>query len=403
MTTRLPEGDDAPAPNSYRHGMSSANVTDTNRTAPTLSSDRITNLDSIRGFAVLGILVMNAVSFGLAEAAYFNLDAQGSEHWLDWLVGGAGEILIDQKTMGLFSMLFGAGIVLFAERAEAKGTKRPLWLSLQRNGWLLVFGIVHSIIWEGDVLSVYALCAPLLLIMRKRSIKTLIVSGTILVLVSAIAAVIAQAQLPADGTGLSTYWFVDPGHDYSDAVGIFLLTDFFSRAAGMMLIGVALYRLGILNGERAASHYRRMTLIGFGVGLPIAAAGLALQVGNNFSSDIALIGEAPNTLATIPMVFGYIGAISLWTQRQPGRLHTVIQATGRMALTNYLTQTLLGVLVLGTLFDSEDLHRSTIFVFVLGVWALQMTWSTWWLNRFRFGPFEWAWRCLSYRKFQPIR
>ncbi len=375
----------------------------TNSAAPTKTSERITNLDAIRGFAVLGILVMNAVSYGLNEAAYFNLDAAGEQTWLDWLVGGAGEIFIDQKTMGLFSMLFGAGIVLFADRTEAKGEKSPFWFSMWRNLLLLAIGVLHGLLWEGDVLRVYAVCAPLLIMMRHLSTKILLIIGSGLVLWSAVVASVAQGFVPASGEGLGAYWLVDPAVDYSDAVGVFLINDFFSRAAGMMLIGVAVYRMGILDGKRPTAFYRRMATIGLGVGLPIAIAGLALQVGADFSPDIALVGEAPNTIATIPIVFGYVGLISLWNQRKETWLHQRIRAAGRMALTNYLTQTIIGITVLRGVFEFDTLGRAQIFGLVLAIWVLQVAWSKWWLDRFKFGPFEWAWRCATYRKLQPIR
>ncbi len=375
----------------------------TNSAAPTKTSERITNLDAIRGFAVLGILVMNAVSYGLNEAAYFNLDAAGEQTWLDWLVGGAGEIFIDQKTMGLFSMLFGAGIVLFADRTEAKGEKSPFWFSMWRNLLLLAIGVLHGLLWEGDVLRVYAVCAPLLIMMRHLSTKILLIIGSGLVLWSAVVASVAQGFVPASGEGLGAYWLVDPAVDYSDAVGVFLINDFFSRAAGMMLIGVAVYRMGILDGKRPTAFYRRMATIGLGVGLPIAIAGLALQVGADFSPDIALVGEAPNTIATIPIVFGYVGLISLWNQRKETWLHQRIRAAGRMALTNYLTQTIIGITVLRGVFEFDTLGRAQIFGLVLAIWVLQVAWSKWWLDRFKFGPFEWAWRRATYRKLQPIR
>ena len=153
----------------------------TTHPAPTVSTGRITNLDTVRGVATLGILVMNAVSYGLPEAAYFNLDAAGSDTWLDWIVGVAGEILVDQKTMALFSLLFGAGIVVFADRAEAKGN-RPVRLSLWRNLLLLAIGLGHTVLWEGDILVVYALCSPVLLALRKRSPRLLLTLGSTMVL-----------------------------------------------------------------------------------------------------------------------------------------------------------------------------------------------------------------------------
>lgn len=367
---------------------------------PTATAERITNLDSVRGIATLGILVMNAVSFGLPDAAYFNLEAAGSNNWLDWVVGVAGEIFVDQKTMALFSMLFGAGIVLFADRAEAKG-RRPFGLSMWRNGLLLAIGLLHAWMWDGDVLRVYALCAPVLLLLRKRRPNTLIAVGGALVLLSALNAVLAQTQIPAGGEGLGYYWFINGG-EIGDAAGLFLIADFFLRALGMMLIGVGLYRLQIFQGQRSPAYYRRMAAVGLGVGLPLAAAGVIWQIAAGFSPDIALIAEAPNTLATIPIAMGYLGLITLWNQRNSSWLHDRVRAVGRMALTNYLTQTIIGIIVLRGIFDRGDVSRSGIAVFILSVWALQLLWSKAWLERFRFGPFEWAWRGLTYRQLQPM-
>lgn len=368
---------------------------------PLAAADRVTNLDAIRGLSVLGILLMNSVSFGLMPAAYFNLSAGGSRSWLDKAIGAAGEVFVDQKTMGLFSMLFGAGIVLFADRAAAKSA-HPVRLVLWRNVLLLLIGFLHGLIWEGDVLFVYAVCAPLLVWARHLRPRRLIIAGSGLVLWSAVLAAIVQTRVPSDGAGLGDYWLTD-GSPMSDAVGLFLLNDFFARSLGMMLIGIALYRLQILQGVKPAEFYHRLAAWGLGIGLPIAIAGVAIQLNYDFDPRIAVIGEAPNTIATIPITLGYLGLITLWNQRPTTRAHLRVRATGRMALTNYLTQTLLGVIVLRSVSDPETLGRSGILVFVLAVWALQVAWSKPWLDRFRFGPAEWLWRSATYRRLEPLR
>jgi uncharacterized protein len=153
----------------------------------------------------MGILVMNAVSFGLAEGAYHNLSDDGMATILDWIVGIAGEIFVDQKFMGIFSALFGAGIVLFADRAEAKGG-RPILLSLWRNFLLLTIGLVHAVIWDGDILVEYALASPVLIALRKAKPKTLFIIGTEIVLLSPLSAWYTQSTIGADGTGLGGYW-----------------------------------------------------------------------------------------------------------------------------------------------------------------------------------------------------
>jgi len=369
---------------------------------PVAPDHRITNLDAVRGVAVLGILLMNVVSYGLVDTApYFNLDAAGPQSWLDWVIGGAGEVLADQKFMALFSMLFGAGIVLFADRAAAKG-RRPALLSLWRNFLLLLIGIAHTLIWEGDVLVVYALCAPLLVAMRKLRPVTLLALGSAVFLSSALLALLAAGSVGSDGAGLGEFWFAGGGSP-SDEVGLFLLSDFFLRALGMMLIGVALYRTGVITGTRTPAFYRRLTVWGLAIGLPLSGVGLAFVASNDFDPSVALTGEVPNILGTIPAALGYLGLISLWNKRSNGALHRRVRAVGRMALTNYLAQTILGIAVLHSFFDPADLSRTGLLLFVFGVWALQLWWSQWWLQRFSYGPAEWLWRCGTYRQWQPMR
>jgi uncharacterized protein len=225
------------------------------------------------------------------------------------------------------------------------------------------------------------------------------------VLLPALIATIMQTQIAVDGAGLGDYWFVEGGPIGDDA-GIFLICGFFLRAAGMMFIGVALFRTGIIQGQRPAAFYRNMAIYGLLIGLPIATAGVIWQSANDWSPAIALIGEAPNTIATIPVAFGYLGLITLWTKRmatRPSMPAERLQAVGRIALTNYLAQTVIGVTLFSVVFDRGDVTRTTVGLFIVGVWAIQLWWSTAWLERFRFGPAEWAWRCLTYRSIQPLR
>ncbi|MCP3909733.1 MAG: DUF418 domain-containing protein [Actinomycetia bacterium] len=351
---------------------------------------RHTSLDLIRGVAVLGILVMNAVSFGLIDAAYDNISADGMTTWLDWVIGVAGEVFVDQKFMGLFSALFGAGIVLYADGAEAKG-QRAMLISLWRNLLLLFIGLLHSLLWAGDVLATYALAAPVLLLLRRLAPRTLYLSGVLTVMVSPAMAAWAQSTVDPSGADLSSY-----------RMDLFHTVDPFARAIGMMLIGVGLYKTGILTGDRSSSFYRRLSAWGLGVGVPLAAFGVVHVAANDFNPDMALVGSIPNTLGTIPMVLGYIGLIVLWNKRPETSLVVLLRATGRMALTNYLTQSVIGVAVLTVLLAGVDLTRSTIAVFTVGVWALQLWWSKAWLDRYRFGPAEWLWRSATNLSLQPL-
>ena len=342
---------------------------------------------------------MNAVSYGLDMPAYFNLDAGGSSTWLDWAVGGMGEILFDQKFMGLFSLLFGAGIVMFTDRAAAK-QRRPVGLSLWRNTLLLGIGIAHMALWEGDVLVLYAICSPLLIWLRRLRPATLTVIGSALVVSAAVVSVLVQASIDDPASDLGGFWLEG---DMSDGLELWFVYDFGARALGMMLLGVALYRTGVVTGERPRRYYVRTAWWGLAIGLPLSSAGFAVVAASGFSGDWALAGAAPNTLATIPLTLAYLSLITLWNSRAESRLRGRVRAAGRMALTNYLAQTVIGIIVLRGLFDSADLTRSWLALFILAVWAVQLWWSQAWLSRFRFGPAEWLWRCATYRRWQPLR
>ncbi|MEO1057362.1 MAG: DUF418 domain-containing protein [Actinomycetota bacterium] len=374
-------------------------TSEASRTVPTLPGERITSLDAIRGVAVLGILPMNVVGFALVSEAYFNVDAGGSRTWFDELVGGFGEIFIDGKFMGIFSALFGAGIVLFADRAAAKDA-HPVRLSLWRNLLLLLIGVAHTLWWDGDILVVYAVCSPVLLVLRSASPRLLAAVGMGLMLLPPLIAWPVQAAIPEDGPGPAEYW--TPGGEQIDAVGIYLLVWLVARALGMMLIGIALYRWGVLQGERAPHLYRTMTRVGLAVGLPLAVAGFSVHATSGYAVDVAVIGDIPAVLAIVPMVIAYIGIIVRWNAGGDTAGRARIRSTGRMALSNYLSQSVLGVTFFAVL-GSDDVGRGWLAVFVLVVWALQLWWSPLWLRHFRFGPVEWLWRVGTYRRMVPLR
>ena len=223
----------------------------TTDSGPVRESRRITSLDLIRGIAVLGILLMNAVNFGLGGAPYFNLSAGGSETWLDWTIGVFGEVFVDQKFMGLFSMLFGAGMILFIDRASQKG-RRAVLLNLWRNGLLLVIGIVHVIAWEGGVLVAYALASVFLIAMRKLPNRALITIGVVVFMLSILCALWAQ-NLADTGASLSGLWTSGEVAD-DEVIVIPFLLGYFLRALGLILVGAGLYRAGFMNGGIARQH-----------------------------------------------------------------------------------------------------------------------------------------------------
>ena len=377
-------------------------------TGPVAESDRILSLDLIRGVAVLGILLMNAVHFRYGGIPYRNISAGGSDTGLDWAVAILGEILVDQKFMGIFSLLFGAGIFLFIERA-ARREKRPTLLNAWRNILLLIIGLIHMAVWEGDVLTAYAVSAFVLLLLRRLPSRAMIVLGVVIFLASVIPSLLAQAWVSTTGVSLEGVWVlpeagVEPsGPDY-DGLSFFVVLGYFMRALGLILVGAGLYRTGFMQGALSDRFYRRMAFGGLAVGLSLATLGVVITHAADYGREVSFIGEVPNTFGTIPASLGYMSLIILW-QRTRGLawLKERFIAVGRMALTNYLAQTAFGVLILTYLLADVEIGRAGVLVFVLAVWALQLLWSPAWLNRFRFGPMEWAWRTGTYRRLQPLR
>ena len=369
---------------------------------PVRERSRITSLDLIRGVAVLGILLMNAVSFKFGPAPYFNLSAGGSENWLDWTVGILGEIFVDQKFMGLFSMLFGAGMILFIDRAAARG-RRAVMLNLWRNALLLLIGFLHLLLWYGDVLMVYAVSSLFLLALRRLPDRALISLGAVSFALSIACALIAQNLADTTDASLAGLWTPGETSFQGDLPSVFLF-GYFLRALGLILIGAGIYRAGFMNGGLPARTYRLTAIIGLAIGLSLAAVGVLITAANDYSSEIAFIGQIPNTLGTIPASLAYMSLIILWNNRADTPLKRRLRAVGRMALTNYLTQTVIGVLILTVLLkDADFINRAAVLLFIFAVWALQLWWSQAWLTRHLFGPAEWLWRVATYRAGQPLR
>ena len=361
------------------------------------SSQRITHLDTVRGVAVMGILIMNAVSFFFVGAAYFDISSPENKTILDWLVGGFGEVFADQKFMALFSILFGASVLLFCERAAAKGHS-PVRLSLWRNFLLLLMGLFHESIWEGDILFVYACCAPVLLLCRKLPPTLLISVGALLYLSPIIVSGLAVSVV--DPAAFLEVWgslsIKNPSSDV-DLVLLGLMYDVFARAMGMMFIGMGLYANGMLIHANASDALLKRSLYLVALGALLSGVGLAWTATQNFSPTAIVQGNFANTVGTVPMAFGYLGLLMWWNEKTSGVLINRIRALGKTALTNYIGQTVVCV-VLASLLPNEWLSRTTVFLLIIVIWWAQLYLAEKWLKRYRFGPLEYLWRCATYRR-----
>ena len=401
-------------------------------TAPVTKSERIVAIDVLRGFAVLGILIVNIQGFARVASAYMNPSSgrilEGADLWT-W---AAIYLFADTKFISIFSLLFGAGIAMMSERMGRRGVSGT-GLHYRRQLWLLVFGLVHAyLIWHGDILVTYALCGFLLYPLRNLEPRRLLWIGGCMVALVVPLWGMAELSIPywmeADRVAAAAEW-APPQEALDTEIAAFrggwtgqvaarapvafaLQTTAFLgmllwRAGGMMLVGMALYKMGVVAAARSAAFYRRMVVVGLCAGLPLAVAGTAYTIHVGFAWDRAMfLGGLFNYVGSVGVFLGYLGLVMLMVKggRLPG-LQKRLAATGRMALTNYITQSLICSLIfyghgLGLF---ERVGGPGQVAIVIGIWALQLFWSPWWLARFRFGPLEWLWRSAAYRNRQPMR
>jgi uncharacterized protein len=400
--------------------------------APVSDPDRIVSIDVLRGFAVLGILAVNIQSFAMPDAALFNPtaygDLTGANRWV-WYVT---HVLFEQKFMTIFSMLFGAGILLMTGRVEAKGL-RPASFHYRRMAALFCFGLLHAyLVWTGDILVSYAMCGFLVYLFRHREPRSLAVWGIGFVAVASMLGLLFAWSMP--------YWSAESVEELERSLSpspetvteiiaayrggyfselayrapnafqsqtfVFLIWTFW-RAAGLMLIGMALFKQGVFSAARSSRFYAGLVIAAVLAGIPAVIYG----TWRNFEAGWDLrytffVGSQYNYWASILVSLGWVALVMLACKHGSARVFTSrLSAAGRMAFSNYLAQSLICTTIfygrgLG-LFGSVD--RVAQALIVIGIWVVQLAVSPWWLARFRFGPCEWAWRSLTYGKRQPMR
>lgn len=424
--------------------------------APVALDERIVTLDVVRGVAVLGILVMNVVEFGQPIRAYDNPAGGGGATGLDLWVWYAQVTLFDGKMRALFSMLFGAGLVLLATRMEQRGRGgEAADLLLRRCLWLVPFGVLHrfGLQWTGDILYMYGLLGVIAVALRKLRPRSQILAGCACLAmfvpielwrhhqsatvrdqaVRAQALAAAGEAVPQDLKDAKTRWERRTAPPTDDAVkpeieamrggyttvfgyrwdyhhsfqSAYLYYYFVWDVLGMMLLGMGLLRLGFFAGAWSTGSY----LAVIGVGLAVAAASFwwaRTFAATEFSA--AELELRTWKAATYPFARGLVGLawgatfILLVRAARLRALTGALAAVGRMAFSNYVLQTVCCTLLffgygLGLY---ASLSRSALMLVWLGVSAVQIVFSLLWLRWFRFGPLEWVWRSLTYWRLQPL-
>lgn len=377
--------------------------------------------------AVLGILLLNVRLFAMPNAAYqypVALDATVGDLWAYALT----TVLAQGKFISIFAALYGAGIILATRRLDTAGA--DAFATYRRRSAILAgVGLLHMfLIWYGDILFAYAVIGLLAFSLRKlatRWLWTIAVAGLLttasLMLLLAVvmwAGVRYGGQDPIVIIGGPEAWQAEidayRGGFASElaqrsATAAFMLPSllilFSPQLLGLMAAGMALLRNGFLTGDWSARRYVTAGLAGvvFGIGGCAALTAWAAAEGwpilgwFGFGQAFLLIFSPPAAFGIASLWIGHVASgRTPWATR-------VFAAVGRMAFTNYLTQSLLGFLFFYTFdwFGHVGYLRQLLFVAV--VWALQLAWSVLWLSQFRFGPLEWIWRGLTYGQFPQLR
>ncbi|HVZ94047.1 MAG TPA: DUF418 domain-containing protein [Phycisphaerales bacterium] len=423
--------------------------------APIEESRRSLTMDALRGFAVLGILAMNIPGFAFPSLDFLDPREGGITGW-DGVVYLFNRLVFDLKMQSIFSMLFGAGLVVLTGRAAA-AMRSPLPIFLRRVAVLAIFGLLHGyFLWYGDILWTYAVCGLLIYPLRKLRARWLLLIGVSLFVFGAVVltgmgaglwyirdqADRAEALVQAGGTPTAQQQeFVKAWHEaradfqpseekrrfeaevhhgsYTDivryrapsALAFQIGFPFWSfslfRFTGYMLIGIALMRLGVFRGGLSSRAYALMAAVGYLIGMPVVYCGFEQARAHDFDIVFTfLTGWQWNYIGSAFVAFGHIGALMLLFRSRVGTPITrALAAAGRLALTNYLTQSLLcNVIFFGWGFDLWNrCSRTEVELIAGGIWALQIAWSIAWLRFFRHGPFEWLWRSLTYGASPPMR
>ena len=428
--------------------------------APVSQSERIVILDSLRGIAILGILLMNIPGFALPEPVYGDpsvLNEWGTVNFKTWYFI---EWFMEGSQRALFSMLFGAGIILFVTRQEKKVD--GLWPAdyfLRRQLWLMVFGLFNAFIllWFWDILFHYACLGMIMFTFRRLSPKALIIGAAIsLLLMTARENLDAfrDRKMIAKGEVIAMMDTTVTKLTEQQKADLGAMTEFKEKTSAegkkkkmekslaavrggyggfyeyqsersfrgeinylyyggwdilvFMFLGMAFFKNGVLMGKASAKVYWGMFIIGLGLGLVLSYFRLKPLIDHQFNY-FDYTKDTPFEFYEISRTFRAIGIFGLimllyksgWFKW----LFTLMRPVGQMAFTNYLMQSLLvGLFFYGVALGYfGKLERHEIYYVVGATWLLEIVWSHIWLRYFRFGPLEWAWRSLTYWKKQPMK
>jgi len=412
--------------------------------SPTNLNNRIETLDVLRGFAVLGILLLNILMFGQVSFYYLNPSViQGTS--TDWVIWALIDISAEGAMRALFSILFGAGILLFTKN-------KPASFHFKRSLWLLCFGIVDAyfLLWFGDILILYALVSFILYFFKELKPQTLLIISIVLLAFNSLISFgtmkflneikdidqkntifnqkisenekkdlielrdlvygvfyptsddISNELNQRKESYISAFqWNM---HEKNLAIKSYIFSSFWD-VISVMILGMSLFKYRILQGGLSSLFYIRLIIVGLVVGISVNS----FEVWSAFESNNSIFDSRITSLTydvgRLGMAFGYLGLIILIIKFDKAiKLRYYLSNVGKMALTNYLLQSIFGLILFsGAGFGLVgELSRSQLYIVVFCIWVYQLSFSSWWMSRYNFGPFEWIWRGLTYSKFPKL-
>lgn len=421
--------------------------------APVGHAERISAIDSLRGFALLGILLMNIVGMGLHSSAYDNPTVAGGATGPDLWVWIVMHVLAEGKMRCLFSLVFGSSAILLLSRLEGRSEAADIYY--RRTFWLMAFGVAHAyLLWSGDILYPYALCGLLLYPFRNLKPKSLILIGSALLVIdvglyisealdrrdtlekgkaavqaAARGAKLTEEQEEAKGeyelwlkrthptpTQLKKTYDEWRGNPWQVIKARAKDVAFWHRLAyyswynfdvwGMMFLGMGLIKIGVTSGARPPSFYRWCILAGYGIGIPLNSYTAWLLVRSQFDPVVSNLTGSAYDIGRLTVALGHLGVIMLMCKNDGLRWLTgPLAAIGQTAFSNYIFQSAAtAFLFTGYGFKLYGaLQRRQLYYVVAGIWIVQWFATPFWVRRYRFGPLEWCWRSLTYWKKQPMR
>jgi len=393
------------------------------KSAPVATAQRIETLDILRGFAVLGILCVNAAAFawpGMMDtsSATVPFSMEGANRVAVWVV----DVFFHNKCRTLFSMLFGVSIFLVGgERVDkARGA-----LLRRRLFFLAIFGLIHGLaLWFGDILLLYAWSGLFMMLARSWSPRRLMWVGAVLVLAFSLLnlggqvagaifqpfdndpAKFAEAVAKGQAATLATVEVVRgswAGAMFENLkmwafVQGMSIAIFVFPTVGLMMLGLGLFKSGYLAGRSSSWTYGRVLILGLAITAAFAVSQWLVLDPSPATPVLLATNTSLDELAPF-VTLAWVGLLILMTRHGLGAITRRLAPVGRMAFTNYLTQTL----IMTTLFYMPwgpllygKVEPAGLWAIVGAIWLLQLIWSPLWLSRFEMGPLEWLWRCLTY-------